>query len=71
MENILFITIPIAIVFGDLFWIQIFLTTMHQYRKFDNQLKLRLSIQNATFMTIIIIAIVETALYILFTQFIK
>ena len=71
MENILFITIPIAIVFGALFWIQIFLTTMHQYRKFDNQLKLRLSIQNATFMTIIIIAIVETALYILFTQFIK
>ncbi len=71
MEKLLWVIAPIAIIFGILFWFQIFLITMHKYHKFENDLRLRLSITNATIMTILIIGIVYIALYILFTQFIK
>lgn len=71
METLLLVTIPITLIFGILFWIQVFLVTMDKYYRFDNQLKLKISIQNATIMTIILIIVVEAALYFFFTQFIK
>ena len=71
MNTLLAVTIPITLIFGTLFWIQVFLITMDKYHRFDKQLKLKISIQNATIMTIILIVVVEATLYILFTQFIK
>ena len=71
MENILLVTMPITLIFGALFWIQIFLVTMHKCQRFENKLKLKISIQNATIMTIALIVVSEAAIYLLFTQFIK
>lgn len=71
MDTLLAVTIPITLIFGALFWLQVFLATMHEYHKFERHLKLKISIQNATIMTIALIIIVELALYALFTQFIK
>lgn len=71
MENLLIATIPITLIFGIIFWIQIFLATMHEYHKFEKDLKLRISVQNATIMTIVFIIVVQVAIYLLLTQIIK
>jgi len=70
-QNILLIILPIVAVFGITLWIMIFLNTYRHFPKMNPEERIRMCIENATIITLILIGIIYLFLWFIFHNFIQ
>jgi len=67
-QNLLLISLPIILTFGTALWLMVFLNTYRHFPKMNPTERLWLCIENATFLTLILIGIIYLFLWFVLSK---